>query len=184
MFSGPSHSSSGMGLPSMMNAAPITPQPSGPPPTSTGFSLPPIPQSQSQPSTSNIPPPPPQSQQTRDPSLPNPSASNQPGPPGRPTQGPPQTALPPVTVSAMTPGRVTTSPPPPPQVSTPGFQSTPQPQPQPQPQSSYRPLNVKDALTYLDQVKVQFQDRPDVYNKFLDIMKDFKSQRYLSYFTC
>lgn len=44
--------------------------------------------------------------------------------------------------------------------------------------TSYRPLNVKDALTYLDQVKVQFQERPDVYNKFLDIMKDFKSQRY------
>ncbi|KAI7871546.1 hypothetical protein BDF14DRAFT_1873462 [Spinellus fusiger] len=40
----------------------------------------------------------------------------------------------------------------------------------------YRPLNVKDALTYLDQVKLQFSDQPEVYNKFLDIMKDFKSQ--------
>lgn len=40
-----------------------------------------------------------------------------------------------------------------------------------------RALNVADALTYLDSVKVQFQDRPDVYNHFLDIMKDFKSQR-------
>jgi hypothetical protein len=39
-----------------------------------------------------------------------------------------------------------------------------------------RPLNVTDALSYLDAVKVQFQDQPDVYNKFLDIMKDFKSQ--------
>ncbi|KAL7283979.1 hypothetical protein ACG7TL_001251 [Trametes sanguinea] len=39
-----------------------------------------------------------------------------------------------------------------------------------------RPLNVSDALSYLDQVKMQFADRPDVYNKFLDIMKDFKSQ--------
>lgn len=28
----------------------------------------------------------------------------------------------------------------------------------------------------MDQVKVQFADQPDVYNKFLDIMKDFKSQ--------
>ncbi|UZJ52825.1 hypothetical protein CBS101457_002145 [Exobasidium rhododendri] len=37
-------------------------------------------------------------------------------------------------------------------------------------------LNVKDALSYLDQVKVQFSDHPDVYNRFLDIMKDFKSQ--------
>ncbi|KAK7204077.1 hypothetical protein BZA70DRAFT_281422 [Myxozyma melibiosi] len=42
--------------------------------------------------------------------------------------------------------------------------------------ASYRPLNVKDALSYLDQVKVQFQNQPDVYNRFLDIMKDFKSQ--------
>ncbi|KIK97291.1 hypothetical protein PAXRUDRAFT_825100 [Paxillus rubicundulus Ve08.2h10] len=39
-----------------------------------------------------------------------------------------------------------------------------------------RPLNVADALGYLDAVKVQFQDQPDVYNHFLDIMKDFKSQ--------
>lgn len=34
----------------------------------------------------------------------------------------------------------------------------------------------QDALSYLDQVKVQFVDQPDVYNRFLDIMKDFKSQ--------
>ncbi|KAG8737241.1 Transcriptional regulatory protein sin3, partial [Ceratobasidium sp. 414] len=39
-----------------------------------------------------------------------------------------------------------------------------------------RPLNVKDALSYLEMVKVKFQDKPDVYNQFLDIMKDFKSQ--------
>ncbi len=36
--------------------------------------------------------------------------------------------------------------------------------------------NPQDALSYLDQVKVQFVDQPDVYNRFLDIMKDFKSQ--------
>ena len=34
---------------------------------------------------------------------------------------------------------------------------------------------LNDALSYLDQVKVQFADSPDVYNRFLDIMKDFKS---------
>lgn len=34
---------------------------------------------------------------------------------------------------------------------------------------------VQDALSYLDQVKVQFVEHPDVYNRFLDIMKDFKS---------
>ena len=35
---------------------------------------------------------------------------------------------------------------------------------------------LNDALSYLDQVKIRFSDQPDVYNKFLDIMKDFKSQ--------
>ena len=35
---------------------------------------------------------------------------------------------------------------------------------------------AQDALSYLDQVKVRFSDQPDVYNRFLDIMKDFKSQ--------
>ncbi|EUC56682.1 histone deacetylase complex, SIN3 component, putative [Rhizoctonia solani AG-3 Rhs1AP] len=44
------------------------------------------------------------------------------------------------------------------------------------PSPEARPLNVKDALSYLEMVKVKFQDKPDVYNHFLDIMKDFKSQ--------
>ena len=35
---------------------------------------------------------------------------------------------------------------------------------------------LNDALSYLDQVKVRFVEHPDVYNRFLDIMKDFKSQ--------
>ncbi|KAF8593106.1 kinase-like protein [Ceratobasidium sp. AG-I] len=39
-----------------------------------------------------------------------------------------------------------------------------------------RPLNVQDALSYLEMVKIKFQDEPEVYNNFLDIMKDFKSQ--------
>jgi paired amphipathic helix protein Sin3a len=43
-------------------------------------------------------------------------------------------------------------------------------------QPQERQLNVTDALSYLDAVKVQFQDQPDVYNQFLDIMKDFKGQ--------
>lgn len=42
-----------------------------------------------------------------------------------------------------------------------------------------RPLDVQDAVSYLDAVKVQFQDQPDVYNRFLDIMKEFKSQLYV-----
>ncbi|XP_054475157.1 paired amphipathic helix protein Sin3a-like [Anoplopoma fimbria] len=38
-------------------------------------------------------------------------------------------------------------------------------------------LKVEDALSYLDQVKLQFGNQPQVYNDFLDIMKEFKSQR-------
>jgi len=45
-----------------------------------------------------------------------------------------------------------------------------------------RQLNVKDALSYLDQVKMQFSQEPEVYNQFLDIMKDFKSQTYILFF--
>ena len=49
-------------------------------------------------------------------------------------------------------------------------------QSQPPSDEGYRPLNVRDALSYLDQVKLRFQDNPEVYNHFLDTMKDFKSQ--------
>uniref|UniRef100_A0A8C8G2S9 Paired amphipathic helix protein Sin3b n=1 Tax=Oncorhynchus tshawytscha TaxID=74940 RepID=A0A8C8G2S9_ONCTS len=37
-------------------------------------------------------------------------------------------------------------------------------------------LKVEDALSYLDQVKIRFGNDPGIYNKFLDIMKEFKSQ--------
>lgn len=64
------------------------------------------------------------------------------------------------------------APPPPPPPSSSSTSS----QQQQQQAAGYRPLNVRDALSYLDQVKVKFSDQPDVYNRFLDIMKDFKSQ--------
>ena len=38
-------------------------------------------------------------------------------------------------------------------------------------------MNVSDALNYLDAVKQKFQDQPDVYNHFLDIMKEFKNEQ-------
>ncbi|KAG7447019.1 PAH2 domain-containing protein [Guyanagaster necrorhizus] len=38
-----------------------------------------------------------------------------------------------------------------------------------------RPLNETDALSYLEAIRIQFQGQPDVYNQFLDIMKEFKS---------
>ena len=44
------------------------------------------------------------------------------------------------------------------------------------PQQQFQRLKVEDALSYLDKVKLQFQDQPQVYNDFLDIMKEFKSQ--------
>ncbi|XP_023025930.1 SIN3 transcription regulator family member A isoform X2 [Leptinotarsa decemlineata] len=37
-------------------------------------------------------------------------------------------------------------------------------------------LKVEDALSYLDLVKYKFGSKPQVYNDFLDIMKEFKSQ--------
>lgn len=40
----------------------------------------------------------------------------------------------------------------------------------------FRQLKVEDALAYLEQVKSQFSGRPNVYNHFLDIMKEFKAQ--------
>jgi len=42
--------------------------------------------------------------------------------------------------------------------------------------STGRQLSVTDALSYLDAIKAQFHDRPDGYNIFVDIMKDFKNQ--------
>ncbi|KAJ8489435.1 hypothetical protein ONZ45_g13590 [Pleurotus djamor] len=80
-----------------------------------------------------------------------------------------------------------------PRSSTPGVVDPPRRSPQPQDgqdmvnqgflpdtgddnQAMDRPLNVSDALSYLDDVKVQFTDKPNVYNKFLDIMKEFKGQ--------
>ena len=38
-------------------------------------------------------------------------------------------------------------------------------------------LQVQNALVYLDLVKETFSSTPEVYNDFLDIMKDFKSKR-------
>ena len=53
------------------------------------------------------------------------------------------------------------------------------PKPVPTPASvppADRKLNVEDALLYLDQVKLEFSDRPHIYNEFLQIMKEFKAK--------
>ncbi|XP_061097770.1 paired amphipathic helix protein Sin3b-like [Conger conger] len=43
-------------------------------------------------------------------------------------------------------------------------------------QQHVQKLKVEDALSYLDQVKIRFGNDPGIYNKFLDILKEFKSQ--------
>ena len=43
-----------------------------------------------------------------------------------------------------------------------------------------RQFNVSDAISYMINMKNTFQERPDVYNPFLDIIKDFKSQQSVS----
>ena len=75
-------------------------------------------------------------------------------------------ALPWLAVPVLRPGNAFDPPPNMPKAAT----------PRPPPDQNARPLNVTDALSYLDAVKVQFQEKPEVYNHFLDIMKDFKSQ--------
>lgn len=38
-------------------------------------------------------------------------------------------------------------------------------------------LTTNDALSYLREVKEMFQDQRDKYDRFLEVMKDFKAQR-------
>uniref|UniRef100_A0A4W6CP47 SIN3 transcription regulator family member Aa n=1 Tax=Lates calcarifer TaxID=8187 RepID=A0A4W6CP47_LATCA len=57
-----------------------------------------------------------------------------------------------------------------------GHGHTAAPQGSAQGQQQFQRLKVEDALSYLDQVKLQFGNQPQVYNDFLDIMKEFKSQ--------
>lgn len=40
-----------------------------------------------------------------------------------------------------------------------------------------RKLKVEDALSYMDQVKYEFSDRPEVYSDFLELLKEFKTKR-------
>lgn len=38
-------------------------------------------------------------------------------------------------------------------------------------------LTTNDALSYLRDVKIKFQDNKEIYDEFLEIMKEFKAQR-------
>ncbi|KAJ8963093.1 hypothetical protein NQ318_018557 [Aromia moschata] len=60
--------------------------------------------------------------------------------------------------------------------SPPGANLQDPPQQQQSPSNNFQRLKVEDALSYLDLVKFKFGSKPQVYNDFLDIMKEFKSQ--------
>jgi paired amphipathic helix protein Sin3a len=36
-------------------------------------------------------------------------------------------------------------------------------------------MELHDAFAYLDRVKAEFTEQPDVYNRFLQIMREFKA---------
>lgn len=44
--------------------------------------------------------------------------------------------------------------------------------------SSGQKLTTNDALSYLKAVKEMFQDKKEKYDDFLEVMKDFKAQRF------
>jgi histone deacetylase complex regulatory component SIN3 len=85
------------------------------------------------------------------------------GPALNPTSVPVSQAFSPLVQRQVLP----TSSPPPPQTAQPTSSS---------PSNHRRQLKVEDALAYLEQVKMQFEGQPTVYNQFLDIMKEFKAQ--------
>ncbi|KAJ0170354.1 hypothetical protein K1T71_014282 [Dendrolimus kikuchii] len=81
---------------------------------------------------------------------------------------PPQAQLPPLPLGRQSPAPVGPPGGPP---GPPGVGPVAQP-----PGAQFQRLKVEDALSYLDQVKYKFNTQPQVYNDFLDIMKEFKSQ--------
>lgn len=52
--------------------------------------------------------------------------------------------------------------------------------PPPPPQQQQQKMELHDAFAYLDRVKAEFADQPDVYNRFLQIMREFKANAYIS----
>ena len=65
-----------------------------------------------------------------------------------------------------------------PQVNQAVYSGVTVPKPQPvkvQPKKAQQKLKVEDALAYLAKVKAEFDRKPQIYTKFLDIMKNFKA---------
>jgi len=46
-----------------------------------------------------------------------------------------------------------------------------------QQQTRYARPNIEDAQSYLVQVKINFANQPQVYNSYMNVMKDFKSEK-------
>ena len=46
----------------------------------------------------------------------------------------------------------------------------------PAPNRPVKGLTVENAIAYLDKIKLKFHDRPEIYNQFLDIMKECQAQ--------
>ena len=46
----------------------------------------------------------------------------------------------------------------------------------PAPNGPVKGLTVENAIAYLDKIKLKFHDRPEIYNQFLDIMKECQAQ--------
>lgn len=84
-----------------------------------------------------------------------------------------------ISVTASTPGGASVTTSTPNLVTTTASNITGGPPPTPPTSNGavqFQRLKVEDALVYLDNVKSKFGDQPQVYNDFLDIMKEFKSQ--------
>ena len=47
------------------------------------------------------------------------------------------------------------------------------------PSTTKRDIIVNDALVFLEQVRIFYTDRPTVYIKFLDVMKEYKMNKYV-----
>lgn len=43
--------------------------------------------------------------------------------------------------------------------------------------TSTQSMQLNDAFAYLDRVRAEFADQPEIYNKFLQVMREFKSNR-------
>lgn len=46
-------------------------------------------------------------------------------------------------------------------------------------ETSKRDIIVSDALSYLEQVRLHYLNKPDVYIKFLDVMRDYNMNMYV-----